>query len=478
MKSFNFGRLDTNTSQKNQAAVVFVHGFTGDWKGTWGRIPDFLTKDQRLNGWDLFGFGYESRRRFDLLGLWSSDAALPEIATKLYTTLQRNVSPNKYKAIALVAHSMGGLVVQQALVQNTDLRLRTNNLVLFGTPSAGLAKADKLSFIKQQIDDMREDGPFIKTLRAQWTKLALDTDPRLKFLTVAGELDQFVPPASSLGPFAKATQRVVPGNHVTMLDVNSPDDPTVKILIEALAGGTASGGSQSAERVAVEIGQFAQLVEQLWPSGTAMPTNLDDVGAITLAIALERVGRRADAIDVLAAHKPQGTDVQGVLGGRLKRRWLATRSESDFQSAANLYQQAYAISTAPSSLNPDQAYYHGINLAFLELAHESNYGLAIQKAHELATQVLAYCEKAQDLRPAPWCSATRADALVILGKWQEGLNEHRKAAALVQQPWQAISVEEQAIRLARLVGHSEQEVNVIADIYEGRETVLSTSSGT
>jgi pimeloyl-ACP methyl ester carboxylesterase len=364
MKSANFGRLDTNSSQSNQAAIVFVHGFTGDWKGTWGRIPEFLSKDRTLNGWDLFGFGYESRRRFDLLGIWSADAALPEIATKLYTTLDSEVSPNKYKAIALVAHSMGGLVVQEALVRYPDLRLRTNTLVLFGTPSAGLAKADKLSFIKQQIENMREDSDFIKNLRTHWSQLALDSDPRMRFITVAGELDQFVPPASSLGPFVTTAQRVVPGNHVTMLNVTSADDPTVKVLIGALTGGAASAGPQNAERVAIEIGEFAQLVDRLWPSGKPMPTALDDVGVIDLAIALERVGRRSDAVDVLAAHKPQGTDVQGVLGGRLKRRWLATRSEADYQSAVNLYQQAYAISTAEASFNPDQAYYHGINLAF------------------------------------------------------------------------------------------------------------------
>jgi pimeloyl-ACP methyl ester carboxylesterase len=157
-KSINFGRLDSGSSQRserNEAAVVFVHGFTGDWKKTWGRIPEFLMADPKLKGWDLFGFGFESRRRFDLLGLWSADAALPEIAIKLYTTISTEMPTGKYRAIALVAHSMGGLVVQEAVTRYADLRTQTTHIILFGTPSAGLAKADKLSFVKQQTENMR-----------------------------------------------------------------------------------------------------------------------------------------------------------------------------------------------------------------------------------------------------------------------------------------------------------------------------------
>jgi pimeloyl-ACP methyl ester carboxylesterase len=276
MKSMNFGRLDSGSSSDNCAALVFVHGFTGDWKRTWGKIPEFLRRDQRLNGWDFFGFGYESKRRFDLLGLWSADAAIPEIATKLYTTLRTEVPPSKYKGVALVAHSMGGLVVQQALTQYADLRRRTTNVILFGTPSAGLAKADKLSFVKQQIANMREDSEFIRSLRANWTAQEFDSDPKFVFLTAGGELDQFVPPSSSLKPFPVATQHVVPGNHITMLEVESASDLSVRLLLEALTGGAALSGPRNSARVAAEVGEFAQLVQQIWPNGTAMPVGLDD----------------------------------------------------------------------------------------------------------------------------------------------------------------------------------------------------------
>ena len=475
-KSINFGRLDSGSSQSNEAAIIFVHGFTGDWKKTWGRIPEFLEAERKLEGWDLYGFGYQSRRRFDLLGLWSADAALPEIATMLYTTIFTEVPKGKYKAIALVAHSMGGLVVQEAFTQHTDLRTLTTHLFLFGTPSAGLAKADKLAFVKQQIENMKPGSVFIKSLRARWTEQQLDTDPRLRFLTIAGELDQFVPPSSSLEPFVESTRRVVPGNHVTMLDVDSREDSSVKILIEGLTGAAALSGPRNSACVAAEIGEFAQLVERLWPSGKPMPAGLDDTGAVDLAIALERVGRSNDAITVLSAHKPQGTDVQGVLAGRLKRRWLVTRTEANYQSAARLYRQAYdqAIGNVPP--DSDQAYYHGINLAFLELAHAQNYAAAIQKARFLAAEVLSHCEKAQDPKQELWRLATEGDALTILGRWEEGLQRHRKASGKIQKPWQALSIEEQAIRTAWLVGRSEEEVRSLADIYEGQAADAQAAS--
>src|ERR1700758_3440583 len=150
MKSMNFGRLDSGSSPDNCAAIVFVHGFTGDWKRTWGSIPEFLRRDRRLDGWDLFGFGYQSKRRFDILKLWSADAGLEEIATALFSTPE--LGP--YPKLALVAHSMGGLVVQRALVKYPDFLKRTSHLILFGTPSAGLVKATLLSVSKQQIRNM------------------------------------------------------------------------------------------------------------------------------------------------------------------------------------------------------------------------------------------------------------------------------------------------------------------------------------
>ena len=107
-KTVEFINFRPASSAKSETAIVFVHGFTGDVAKTWRRIPEFLQADPRLNEWDLVGVGYQSNRRFDVTGLWSSDARLEEIAIMLHA--RPELSPGNYKRIAFVAHSMGGLV--------------------------------------------------------------------------------------------------------------------------------------------------------------------------------------------------------------------------------------------------------------------------------------------------------------------------------------------------------------------------------
>ena len=51
-------KFNVSAPDQNKVAVVFVHGFTGDFKGAWGQIPQFLEASPHLSGWDLFGFGY------------------------------------------------------------------------------------------------------------------------------------------------------------------------------------------------------------------------------------------------------------------------------------------------------------------------------------------------------------------------------------------------------------------------------------
>jgi pimeloyl-ACP methyl ester carboxylesterase len=458
MRKIDIEKFNPGPVGGNQTAIVFVHGFSGDRKLTWGRIPEFLQKDKRLFGWDLFGFGYQSGKMFDLLGLWSADADLDAIAIKLNSTPE--IGKKNYKTIAFVAHSMVGLVVQRALATNAELRKRTTHVILFGTPSGGLVKATVLSWLKQQFKNMSASGKFITQLRSDWNRLKLDTAPSFKFLATAGETDQFVPPASSLGPFPEAVRRVIPGNHVSMLNVSSATDPCVKLLIEGLTEGAAQAGPRNSARVAVEAGEFQDAIDRLWPGRK----RLDDGGAVQLAIALDRVGRRDDAIEVLREHKPEGTDVLGVLAGRLKRRWLVTRDAEDFKNALELYQRGYDEAVGKNPPDHDQAHYHGINLAYLALAGSKR---DEPSAREMATKVLAHAQAAKDPAGKYWSLASEGDALIILDRIDEAFEKHKQAAAIEPNPWATLSMEEQALRLAALCGLKKSQAQKLAAIYEG-----------
>jgi len=441
-------RFNHRSATSNDVALVFVHGFTGDLKGTWGKIPDFLQTEPGLSGWDLFGFGYRSKRRFDILNLWSADARLEELAIELYSTPKLR----RYQRLAFVAHSMGGLVVQRALVKYEGLLNRTSHVVLFGTPSKGLVKARLLSFLKRQIRNMSASGDFIRNLRREWTDLGWATAPPFHFLAIAGENDQFVPPGSSIEPFPEEMQRVISGDHLSMLRADSPDAECVAILVDALTDG-------NAPRVAQEKAKFRQTIEKLWPRRS----ELDDGGAARLSLALDKVGRRQDAIEFLEGHPAKGTDVLGVLAGRYKRRWIVERRRADVEMAMKLYGRGYSEAAAKQPPDYDQAYYHGINLAYLELAYGGDY----RAGRERAKTVLEDCAKAVNPKGKFWRLASEGDAFLILGRKDEAFRKHAEAAQFDMDPWQALSIQEQAIRTADLCGLTGEEMQRLSDLYEG-----------
>src|SRR5690349_5109755 len=110
-------------------AVIFLHGFSGIRDDTWDRFPGLL--GTHLSGWDIFTLGYATTMLPDVVGIWSADPDLPILATMFRTELQ---SPPlaSYKSLALVAHSMGGLVVQRALTTDGALVTRVRDVILFG----------------------------------------------------------------------------------------------------------------------------------------------------------------------------------------------------------------------------------------------------------------------------------------------------------------------------------------------------------
>jgi pimeloyl-ACP methyl ester carboxylesterase len=443
-----------------KVAIVFVHGFTGDLRKTWRRIPEFLRQEPKLDEWDFVFFGYPSTFLFDLLNIWSADPDIDAIATQLSTA--KNLLA--YDSLAFVAHSMGGLVVQKALVRSGELRKRTSHVILFGTPSDGLDKASSLAFWKQQIKNMAAGpkGGFIRELRDDWKQLNLDQQPPFSFLAVAGLDDQFVPIKSSLGPFPKEFQTAINGNHVTMLKADSPSAECVQKIVQQIAGAAPAAGPLTAARQAMQRGKLQEVIDRLSP----ISGSLDDSGAVDLALALDSMGRRAEAVELLEKHQRQGTDVLGVLAGRYKRRWAAESRRADFKRAVQLYQSAYDEAVAKDPPDHAQAFYHGINLAYLALAGETKDGV---QARKMAKAVLEHCSNVDDENQKLWRLASEGDACLVLKDSAQALARHRQAAKLEMNPWQALSIQEQALRLAGLTGMDSKDIAKLSNYYQGKQ---------
>jgi hypothetical protein len=73
------------------AAVLFIHGFSGDLAKTWGQLPALLIAKKRLRTWDVYSLGCETGVGLDILGVRRAKQDLD--------------------ALALITKSTGGLVV-------------------------------------------------------------------------------------------------------------------------------------------------------------------------------------------------------------------------------------------------------------------------------------------------------------------------------------------------------------------------------
>lgn len=439
-------RID-HRAEGRDAALILIHGFSGNTRATWASLVDLLLQEQKLASWDIYGLGFPSSLRVDVPGIWSADPDLTILAQGLRTTL--SLPPfNDYRALAIGAHSMGGLIIQRALLDDDTIAGRIVHLFLIGTPSGGIIKARLFGRLKRQVRDMASGSGFITTLRKNWSEKYSASTP-FTLRVIAGQSDEFVPPTSSLSPFPSSTQAVVPGNHLEIVKTNSVDHETFQFFVEALSGGTHVRSNVDGARIAVELRQFQLAVNKLLPNASS----LDDNALVVLALALEGVGRSSEALSVLEERYRGGTtstEAIGVLAGRLKRRWLVEGIQSDLARARELY--CLGLSTAEKTEDHDQAYYHAINIAFLDLMASPPASGVPHSVRSMAQSAYEHCEKGVLNN---WRVATAAEAQLILGEFDRAITLYCEAIKMTTSPRQIDSMYSQAIQIAERRGGQE-----------------------
>ena len=133
--------------------IVFVHGFGGHYQKTWGNLPDYLEADPRFATADIYLFGFRS-------GLFRYFAApLDALGQRLRTVLLFEQA-DRYSSINVIAHSMGGLVLKEAvasaLLSGEGHRLRPLKHVVFcSTPHLGEVKATALAVLGTHLGQLR-----------------------------------------------------------------------------------------------------------------------------------------------------------------------------------------------------------------------------------------------------------------------------------------------------------------------------------
>lgn len=427
-------------TNNSDVALVFVHGFGGDVQKTWGDFPPLVCAHEKSKEWDVFSLGYASSLRIDVPGVWAADPELKALAKALSTAI--SLPPlARYKAIAIAAHSMGGLVLQRAMLDDPALRGRIAYAFFFGTPSGGLSKAGLVRRLKRQFRDMAAESPFINSLRQDWAKTYDDKYP-FGLHVVAGDRDEFVPSSSSLDPFSDSVQSVISGNHLEIVKPTTHDHLGVVLVVEALAGKHHARGVVDGARLAVERRQFQQAVDVLLPR----VADLDDAALVSLALALDGLDRGEEALRILEQRYRTGItsiDAVGVLGGRLKRRWLTERSAADLHRSRELY--SHGLTFAERDGNHEQAYYHAINVAFLDLMSSNPETTLPAHVIEMAKRAQRHCRSAPENH---WRVATEAEAELICGDLKYALELYSRAISMTQSPRNIDSMYSQAIQVA------------------------------
>lgn len=357
--------------------IIFVHGFSGMAESTFGAIPELLMKNEKLDGWDMLPLGYAENIQPELgHNVWASTTDIQIISTYLASSIKHNYS--KYKRIAIVAHSLGGLVVQEALLSlKEDALKKISHVLLFGTPSAGIPALVLEQTKQDNLSELSENSDYIKKLRTQWNTQFTKGYP-FSFMVVAATKDSYVPIKSSLEPFSKEYRAVVEGTHFSMVSVENENNDSFDLIIKTLTDTVFLSQFSSFEEINITLGNYDEVIKTLLPK----VSDLDANGLEQLVFALEGADRSVEALSIIENSElaKNNSNVLGILGGRFKRNYLNSYQKSDGENAMRYYGKGLQIADLKNDHR--QIYYLSINLAFLSLVCLNDFTAMGEYAHK------------------------------------------------------------------------------------------------
>ena len=403
---------------KGNNLLLFVHGLSGESKETFGSIPKMLQSDSNFDGWAMKPLGYSPIVQPKLgKDIWGAILDVDKIAGFLKTSIKYKFKD--YDRIAIVAHSLGGLVAQKAILGlDEDNRNRISHLIMFGTPSNGISPDVLTKQWNKKYSELSSEGDFIKSLRNEWNQTFNDKYP-FKLKVAASTDDEYVSLESSHGPFGKEYREFVEKKHIDMVKPKSDKDASYSLILSALTGSKFFKEYTNAEEINLILGKYDSVVKTLLPK----KDDLDKRGLTQLIFALEGLERKDEVYDILNNHPiaKSNTDLMGIIGGRHKRDYLKTFSYKSSQLAHDYYSKALKISV--DNEVHSQIYYHAINLAFLSIVTDPETGKSAMKKY--ATQALEATEHDDD---NIWKYATVAEANMYLRDFETSKEFYIKAS--------------------------------------------------
>ena len=396
--------------------LLFIHGFSGEAGATFGNIPEMLINDSKMDGWDMKPFGYSQYVTPEMgKEVWAGVEDLDRITANLCTSVKYKF--DKYDRIAIVAHSLGGLIAQRAILDfKEEYQNKVSHLILLGTPSAGIAPAKLKKLWNDKYRELSSEGDFIRTLRKDWSD-RYDKEYPFSLKVAAAIDDEFVTIDSCYGPFNSEHQVTIDGKHLSMVKPKDENDDCYTLIRSTLTDSEFHSQYTNNEEINIALGRYDAVVKKLLPE----KDRLDQKGLKQLIFSLEGLDRREEALQILNEHPKaqEDTDLMGILGGRHKRAYLNFPAASDGEAAFVYYE--LALEQATSKENYEQIYYHAINLAFLSIVVENDE----EKMRNYANKALNAAEQCSD---NPWKDATIAEANLYLRNFEKAKEFYLKAS--------------------------------------------------
>jgi predicted alpha/beta hydrolase family esterase len=192
----------TRTMAASKKLVLCVHGLAGS-EQTWRKFEELYKSDRALQQeYDFATFEYPTSKWWNFNLLKATNPAIKQLADGLDTEIK--FRHNTYKEIALVCHSMGGLVGRKYLLDKYLLKDGTQaaptikKIIMYATPHLGSSLANIAKYItirNNQVKQLARNSDFLGELNDKWISTgALD---HYKGWYVIGGLDQIVPKDSS-----------------------------------------------------------------------------------------------------------------------------------------------------------------------------------------------------------------------------------------------------------------------------------------
>ncbi len=410
--------IETWERSSGNNLLLFIHGFSGESKDTFGNIPTMLQSDSNFDGWAMKPLGYSSIVQPKLgKDIWGAILDVDKIAGFLKTSIQNKF--RNYDRIAIVAHSLGGLVAQKAILfLDENNRNRISHLIMFGTPSNGIAPEVLDKQWNKKYSELSSEGKYIQSLRKEWDETFNNTYP-FKLKVAASTEDEYVSLESCHKPFAQEHREFVDARHLLMVKPKNEKDDAYSLILNTLTDSKFFNQYTNKEEINLTLGKYDAVVKELLP----IKDDLDKRGLTQLIFALEGLERKDEVYNILNNHPiaQNNTDLMGIIGGRHKRDYLKTYSYKSSQLSRGYYNKALQISVE-NDLH-SQIYYHAINLAFLSIVTDPETGKSEMKKYaNQALEATQHCD--DDL----WKFATVAEANMYLGKFEAAKEFYIKAS--------------------------------------------------